>query len=121
MNESAGEGERPSSDRRSGDVRLLNASLIAAILIEVVPTEAGLLTLPFMVAPSFPISTPTRILLYLCIKIPLLILILTPLGCYLWANGLHGIGRVKWRVASIAAIVVLNLAVNLIGICRMIR
>jgi hypothetical protein len=92
---------------------LLNASLVLAVVLEVVPTEIGVLT-------AFVLER--NLGMYIVAKLGILIVILVPLGVYIYVRT----RKVKeertsiwnWKLVVIAGILSINLLMNSVVIVR---
>jgi hypothetical protein len=102
--------DRVLCDSLAGDVRYVNASVLAAILVEVLPVEADFLLLAFI--------KPGSIAIYALIKVFFLTVILAPLAWFFFKHGLSAFRFARKRILLVAAIVGVNLIANLIVIAR---
>jgi uncharacterized membrane protein YozB (DUF420 family) len=80
---------------------LIFVSLVLAVLIEVLPTEADILVAAYR---------DSDISLFLATKVICLAVILFPLATYVSLNGWRGVKDEKGRIIAIAIIVLLNIA-----------
>ena len=91
---------------------LVPASLACAVLLEILPVEAGLL---------FAAAVNGSPVLFVVIKLLCLAAIVAPLAVYLRINGRPGVAAVSQRLAIIGGIVVLNLVLNAIVVANVLR
>jgi hypothetical protein len=86
---------------------LVFASLVLAILIEVLPTEADLLSVAAM---------SKDVPLFLAIKAACLLAICLPLVLYVGLHGRRGVKAAKGRLTALGIIVAAKLALDTLGL-----
>ena len=91
---------------------LVLASLCSAVLLEILPVEAGLLLAA---------AVNRNVFLFVVIKVLCLTTIVAPLLIYLRINGRPGVAAVSQRLAIIGGIVVLNLVLNALVVANILR
>ncbi len=110
--EEASQEMQPSVPIENNKFRLIRISLIAAIILEVVPLEAGLLHIAVV---------SKNVALYIAIKCLCLFLILSPLAKHFWRNGQKLTRKTALALFLIALIMIINLMMNAVVISRMIE